>query len=310
MKTPDRQKTKDRLGRWLFTSHTTSPIDDFRPDVRQIRWLQFLNLHGLASSKYLHEATANTHRCLQTSNRQLRKLFDGQMVYKPKQQRETEGADGNHHIYDLTERGKTYLKRNGLWVDSHRPTGPWVHQYMVSCITASIHVLSERSGYTCIPGHEITPSLATTAPFFWKGKRHECALIPDSLFAIQYKKGFIAYALEADRNTEPNDPKTPHRKSARRNIKQYAEFVGKKRYKKCYGLNCPLLVLNVSVSEGHVQRVLSIVDDEVGECGYMAFASACEFQTPFQPPKMLMAHLFDEPLLRNRKEPFQIEFAS
>jgi len=297
---------KDRLGRWLFTSHTTNPIDAFNPDSRQIRWMQFLNLHGMASSKYLYEATADTHRCPQTSNRQLRKLFDGQMVYKPKQQRETEGADGHYHIYDLTERGKAYLKRNGLWVDSHRPTGPWVHQFMVACITASIHILCERAGYTFIPGHEIVPSLATTAPFDWKGKRYEYALIPDSLFAIQYDKGFIAYAVEADRNTEPNDPHTPHRKSARRSIKQYAEFIGKKRYKTCYGLNCPLVVLNVSVSDDHVRRVLSIIDDEIGKCGYQAFGVATEFQTPFKPPAELLTHIFDEPLQRSGLGPYRV----
>lgn len=306
MKASPNANSKDRLGRWLFTSHTANPIKDFRPDARQIRWMQFLNLHGLASSRYLHQATADTHRCWQTSKRQLRKLSDGQMVFKPRQQRETEGADANHHVYDLTERGKTFLQQHKLWIESHRPTGPWVHQYMVSCITASIHILCVRNGYTYIPGHEITPSLATTAPFFWNGKRYQYSLIPDSLFAIKYPRGFIAYAVEADRNTEPNDPASPHRKSARRNIKQYAEFVGRKRYKKCYGLTCPLVVLNVSVSNDHIERVLKIVDEEIGACGYLAFGAVPEFRTPFKPPVELLENLFNGTLLRNDNNPFII----
>lgn len=299
-------KTHDRLGRWLFTEYTQKPIKNFIPDARQMRWMQFLNLHGLASSKYLYEATLDTHKCEQTSSRQLRKLFDGRLVYKPKQQRETEGADGNHHVYALTQRGKDYLRCEGLWEDTLRPTGPWVHQYMIAAITSSIHILCDRAGYQFIPGHEITDTLAVDVPFKWKGKRHSCKLIPDSLFAIKYGKGFIAYIVEADRNTEPNDPATPFRKSARRNIKQYAEFVGSKKYRTQYGLNCPLVVLNVSVSADHIERTLNIVEEEIGDCGYLAFGVANDFKTPFKPPKQTMAHLFDEPLQRFGTDPFHL----
>jgi len=306
MKSPSRDKSKDRLGRWLFTSHTANPLKDFRPDRRQIRWMQFLNLHGLASSLYLHEHTSDTHRCSQTSKRQLRKLFDGQMIFRPRQQRETEGADANHHIYALTNRGIEFLKREQLWVESLRPTGPWVHQYMISCITATMHIMAVRAGYIFIPGHEITQSLATTAPFFWKGKRYEYSLIPDSLFAIRYDKGFLAFAVEADRNTEPNDPTTPHRKSVRRSIKQYAEFVGRKRYKKTYGLNCPLVVLNVTVSAEHADRALDIIEDEIGSCSYLAFGVAPMFQTPFKPPAHLLADLFEKPLRRSGLDGFVV----
>lgn len=303
-------KTHDRLGRWLFTSHTTRPIQNFRPDERQLRWMQFLNLHGLASTKYLHEYTSDTHRCPQTSSRMLRQLYDGQMIYKPKQQRETEGAEGNFHIYALTKDGIHYLKDEGLWVDSHRPTGPWVHQYMVACITSSIHILCNQAGYKYIPGHEITPSLSVNIPFRWKGQKHQCVLIPDGLFAIKYGKGFIGYILEADRNTEPNDPKTPYRKSARRSIKQYAEFVGKGKYQKQYGLNCQLVVLNITVSQEHVKRMMPIIEEEIGACNYLAFGLVKEFKTPFKPPRKLLTQLFEEPLVRNGKEPFQIKIAS
>lgn len=298
-------KTQDRLGRWLFTSHTTTPDKNFRPDGRQIRWMQFLNLHGLSSSNYLHELTRDTHRCPQTSRRMLRRLFDGQMIYKPKQQRETEGADANHHVYALTERGITWLKGEGLWVGSLKPTGPWVHQYMVACITSSVHILCNRTGLTFVPGHEVTTELAVKVPFTWGRKRHEYNLIPDSLFAIRYQKGFIAYLVEADRNTEPNDPATPHRKSARRMVKQYAEFIGNKRYKEVYGLNCPLVVLNISVSKSHVQRVLKIVDEEIGQCSYLAYGSAPMFSTPFEVPGRLL--FADSALLqRNRQREFEL----
>lgn len=300
-------KTQDRLGRWLFTSHTTRPIENFRPDARQLRWMQFLNLHGLASSKYLHEHTSDTHRCPQTSSRMLRQLFDGRMIYKPRQQRETQGADGNFHIYALTKRGVDHLKQEGLWVDALRPTGQWVHQYMVASITASMHILSEREGYEFIPGHQITDSLAVDISFKWNGRNHECVLVPDSLFAIQYGKGYIAYLLEADRNTEPNDPKTPYRKSARRNIKQYASFIGHKIYKQNYGLNCPLIVLNITVSDEHIKRIMPIIKEETGACNFLAYGTAPMFRSPFKPPTDLLTNIFREPLMRQGREPFTIK---
>lgn len=284
-------KTRDRLGRRLFSSHTRHLNRDFQADARQIRWMQFLNLHGFASSNYLHQYTAATHKCRQTSARMLRQLFDGGLIYRPERQRETEGADGQHHVYALTERGAQFLKREGLWQNAIRPTGPWVHQYMIACITASIHIMCDQAGRRFIPGHEISSNLAVDIPFSWGNGRHSCQLIPDSLFAIQYEKGFIAYLVEADRNTEPNDPKTPHRKSARRMVKQYGEFIGTKRYRQDYGLNCPLIVLNVSVSEDHVSRVMRIVDEEIGACRYFAFAAAPEFRTPFRVPRSILANL-------------------
>lgn len=250
--------------------------------------MQFLNQHYLVSSSYLHAQTAETHACPQTSARMLRQLFDGQMVCKPVRQRETAGADANHHVYALTQRGIRFLKQEALWIDTLTPTGPWVHQFMTACITASIHIQCNRKGLGFIPGHEITGNLAVKVPFWWNGARFKYQLIPDSLFAIRYPAGYVAYAVEADRNTEPNDPVTPHRKSARRMIKQYAEFISNGRYKQAYGLNCPLVLLYVSVSPGHNRHVLNIVQEEIGACNYIAFACAPEFRTPFCVPKDLL----------------------
>ncbi len=300
-------KRQDRLGRRLFTTHTENPIPDYKPNERQLQWMQFLNLHGFASSLYLHEYTADTHRCPQTSKRMLRKLFDGQMIYRPRQQRETENADGNYHVYALTKAGINYLKEEGLWLEAHKPTGGWVHQYMVSCITASIHILCNREGYHYIPGHEITPSLTAEAQFTWGSKEYSYNIIPDALFAIQYPTGYVAYALEADRGTEPNDTASPYRKSIRRNIKQYAYLVGNQAYKSAYRLNCPLIVLNVMVSKRKVENALTIIQKEVGDCPYLAFGLAPEFKTPFKPPAKLLESLFIEPLHRSGLKPWTIK---
>lgn len=160
-------------------------------------------------------------------------------------------------------------------------------------------------GLKFIPGHEITRNLAVKVPLDWWQKRYTCQLIPDALFAIQYQKGFIACLVEADRNTEPNDPSTPHRKSARRTVKQYAEFIGGKHYKQAYGLNCPLLVLNISVSKEHNQRVLEIVNDKIGPCSYLALRTAPMFKTPFKVPGELLFNR-QSIFVRNGMEPFRL----
>ena len=289
----------DRLGRRTFQSRTQIPISTRQVTPREQCWLEFLNIHKYASSTYLYENTRATHRCPQTAKRMLRHLFDAGLVYKPEQQRNVATARYNDHIYALTVAGEEHLKDTSVWKDCLKLTGPWVHQYMVACITASIHILCERAGLAFVPGHEITQSLAVDVPFKWGSRVQKHKLIPDSLFAIKYPTGFIAYALEADRSTETIDPSSPYRKSVRRNVKQYAEFVGHKQYKKDYGLDCPLVVLNVAVSTTHIQRALQIVDEEIGACNYMAYGLAPMFKTPFQPPKQLLSNFFTEPLLRN-----------
>ncbi|MEM7068325.1 MAG: replication-relaxation family protein [Pseudomonadota bacterium] len=300
-------KTHDRLGRRLFTAKVKEPIFSRHPTQREIRWLQFLNFHRFGSTSYLHECTADTHRCMQTTKRMLRGLFDAGLTCRPVQQRNTADARGNEHIYALTQSGIDYLKDHDLWVDALKPNGPWVHQFMISCITASIQLLAERSGYRFIPGHEITKSLAAAVPFTWRGKQHSMKLIPDGLFAIEYPAGFVAYVLEADRSTETIDPVSPYRKSVRRNVKQYKEFVGNGLYKEAYGLTCPLIVLNVAISATHIKQSLAIIEEEVGDCSYMTYGLAPMFRTPFKPPKELLSRLFTGDLLRCGCEPIQMK---
>lgn len=228
------------------------------------------------------------------------------MVYRPIQQTFTQNSNYNYLVYDLTDKGKKYLKDNNLWVEAIRPTGPWVHQFMVSTITATMDIMCLRNGYTYIPGHEIVKTtLHCDVEFDWDGKPYTKRLTPDAIFAINYGGSYIAYIIEADRNTEANDPKTPHRKSSRRNIKQYKNF--QKHYKVHYGLNCPLVVLTVTTSKNHIPNVLKMIDEEIGPCPYLAFGLAEEFGNVWHPPKRLLSHLFEEGLKRNGKEDWIIK---
>ncbi|MEM0899835.1 MAG: hypothetical protein AAGI92_07785 [Pseudomonadota bacterium] len=64
--------------------------------------------------------------------------------------------------------------------------------------------------------------------------------------------------------------------------------LGGKAYKQAYRLNCPLVVLNVSVSNTHIDHVMNIVGEEIGVYKYLALATAPEFRTPFKVPRGLL----------------------
>lgn len=299
---------RDTLGRAKFTEYTQNPIADFKPQKHHIVWMRFVQLHGPQSSHYLLQTTPKNE---DNFSEQLKAVYDGGMFYKPAQQRETEYSHGHFHVYDLTEKGKDYLKKNGHWVDAVRPTGHWVHQFMVATITATIDIMCQRNGYTYIPPHEYLDGrpMGYDVSFEWDTEPAPLTvkLIPDAVFAIDYGNGsFIAYALEADRNTEPNKPTSWKRKSDLRSIRQYGNFLGKKLYKKAYNREAMMMLLYFTVSEVHASNFLEIAEKEWKNPHIGAVGVVDEFQKPFYPPKLL-THLFEEGLLKAGKEPFFIK---
>lgn len=295
-----------QYGRPFYKQYPEKLDKHFKPNKRMVEWLRFINLHGPQSSLYLFEYTRPTHRSYDGAKDALYRMWKGGYLHRPYQQMQTMNCNYNHYIYDLTDRGKQFLVDNGAWVDAFRPTGQWVHQFMTSSITATMHIMCDRHGYRYIPAHEILKGnpISLDVPFTWDGRNYTKILSPDSIFAIDYGGSYLAFIVEADRNTEANDPKTPHRKSVRRSVKQYKNF--NKLYKKHYSLNCPLVVLNVTTSEKHIPNCLNIVQEEIGPCTYLAWGHAPEFGVIWKPPA-LMSHLFEDGLKRNGKDDFVIK---
>jgi len=128
---------------------------DLRPTEREIRWLKHIVRHGPQSSQYLHALTSNTHRCKDTSLRQLQKLRTNGFFMLPAQQRQTAKADFNPYIYDLTPKARTHLDDLGLGEATVRPSGHWWHSYMTACVTSSIDIAVAQAGVRYIPAHEI-----------------------------------------------------------------------------------------------------------------------------------------------------------
>ena len=266
--------------------------------VRDIEWFASLHRHGPLSSSYLHEFTKRLCVSEKAARARLADLFHescthhgGAYLDRPWQQFDTIDARYQELIYDLTPVSVAALKERGDWHGPVNPGGPWKHRYMVASITASIELMCREHGFRYIPGYEILEragaDLQSTVPYTWNGAAKRATLTPDALFAIDYGGGFRAFVVEADRNTEPNRPKSHTRKSWLRNILQYRNFIGDRLYKEHYGLNCPLMLLVVTTSKRHMMNVLDVVEDVAGRNTYMCFSSAENFGSIFKPSDVL-----------------------
>jgi hypothetical protein len=300
------------IGRGRFCERPL-PEDQIKlhPTKRQIAWMRLLNLHGALPSTYLFEIENKEISCRRPQH-QLKRLWQAGYVYRPRQQRATENSNYNQYVYDLTELGKAYLRENGLWIEAVRPSGNWVHQLFVSCVTATIDIMCQRDGYRYIPPHEYLDghALSSPVPFWWDDGDHVLPLAPDAVFAIDYgSNSFIAFALEADRNTEPNTAKLPTRKSDLRTIRQYGSFIGQKLYKRAYDRDAMMVFLYATVNARHAANFVEMAGRELSSPSYVAAGVVPEFDTPYKPPHLLR-HLFEGPLTRAGKDPFTIRMTA
>lgn len=239
------------------TSFGRAPHQSFlRPTEREVRWLKHIERHGPQSSQYLHALTSGTHRCRDTSLRQLQKLRAAGFLWLPLQQRQTAKADFNPYIYDLTSKARTYLADLGLGDATVRPTGHWWHSTMTACVTSSIDIAAAQAGVHYIPAHEILARRNATLAI----PVGQAKLIPDQLFALDYGGQYRVFALEVDRGTEPKRS-VAARKSLVSSLAQYTEILTRQTYKDHYGLNANLLVLWVFAAPTRQKGFLEIASE-------------------------------------------------
>jgi Replication-relaxation len=289
-------KTTDSLGRATF--HHVEPQIGIRPTEREVRWLKHIERHGSQSSTYLHALTCDTHRSKDTSLRQLKKLRATGYLDLPAQQRATAHADFNPYIYDLTRKGRNHLTDIGLDEPTIRPHGHWVHGFMTACASASIDMAATRDGVEYVPGHKILAinDASLAIPI---GNRK---LIPDQLFALNYGGSFRAFALEADRGTEPKTSQSA-RKSYASSIELYRSLIDRQLYKAHYGLKANLLVLMVFSSRTNELRFLDLVQNHTGAAsGYFMTQVVDCFQDSWKSPP-LWSQLYDQPWNRAQGKP-------
>lgn len=225
-----------------------------RPTARDLIWLSHIQLHGPQSSRYLFELTKHSHKCLDTSLRRLHHLRLAGLLALPQQQQQTINANFKPHVYDVTTNGRKLLLDYGMLEDTVQPTGHWWHGYLTSCITSSIEISARAHGIGFIPAHRILAKKDSSLAIPLGNSK----LIPDQLFALKYKTGFRAFALEVDRGTEPKMSST-RRKSYARSLGLYEKLLSAEAYRDHYGLNANLLVLWVFNRPNNEAQFLELV---------------------------------------------------
>jgi protein involved in plasmid replication-relaxation len=295
----------DALNRRNRTRPTSSG-QRVTPQARDLLWFQKILEHGPLSTSFLHGFSKHIRRSEKRAKERLTDLFNedntphgGPYLCRPHQQFRTIDSRYNELIYDLTPASIAALKENGLWNEEKaKRSGPWLHSYMVSCITASIELATlDRNDLAYIPQSRIIRRAGTTLRFPTKIMDPETNqtftkdLIPDALFGLEYyhqgKKFYRFFLVEADRGTEPTTSKNFNRKSHLRNLAQYADYIGNGQYKQHLKLTSPLLVLNVCSDQTKRKKMIAVTRQALGGNGnsYMLFQLFEEFGQVFKPPK-------------------------
>jgi hypothetical protein len=294
--------------------------------ARDILWFEKIHQHGPLPASYLHAFSKHLRRSEKRAQDRLTDLFNegrtahnGRYLDRPLQQFRTIDSRYNELVYDLMPASVRALKTEKRYHEANNQhSGPWLHRFMVSCITASIELATlMRDDIAFIPQYRILERAETDLrnPTRIKdpksGKSYTKNLVPDALFGLEYRvKGksyYRFFLLEADRGTEPTTSTNFHRKSHLRNLLQYREYIGKGLYKSHLGLTASMMVLNVFTEEAKLKRVLKLTEELASTNGnsYMLHRVCDRFGPVFNPPKP-MPEFLNGPWPRAGQDAFSI----
>lgn len=268
-------------------------------------WFEKIHQHGPLPSSFLLQYTANQRKSEKRASERLTDLFNedqtkhgGCYLDRPLQQFRTIDSRYNQLVYDLLPAAELALKEQGLLHKTNtKSSGPWLHQFMVACVTASIELATLQSpSIRFIPQYEILERANTTLRYPIEmrdpnsGKSVSKDLIPDALFGLEYKttngSRYRFFMVECDRSTEPATSKNFNRKSLERNLQQYRKYIVTGRYKEHLKLTAPLLVLNITTSPERLTKMIEITNKLADGTGnsYQLFQSWSDFGPVFRPP--------------------------
>jgi hypothetical protein len=274
------------------------------PQDRDLLWFSKLAEHGPLPSSYLLQYTKDMRRSDKRARERLTDLFNedntsegGAYLARPPQQFRTLDSRYNQLVYDLTPASKNALHKAGLLTGvASAPSGPWLHRFMVSCITASIELATLNDpNITYIPQSQILRRANTDLRFPVSiidpvtDRNQAKDLIPDAVFGLKYHSDsgsrFRFFAVEADRATEPATSSNFNRKSFMRNLLQYDAYVSGGAYRQHLGLTAPLLVLTVSSDPLRTVRMIDLTAKLYPNGNaYMLFQTWEDFGPVFRPP--------------------------
>ncbi len=291
----------DALGRRCRTKPTPTG-KRITPQQRDLLWFEKLAEHGPLPSSFLLAFAKDTHRSEKRAKERLTDLFNedrtphrGAYLTRPAQQFRTLDARYNQLVYDLSPGSVDALRKSGSVIRPAR-SGPWQHNLMVSCITASIELACiERDDLNYIPQSKILTraeaGLRCTTEICDpdSGAYYEKDLLPDAVFGLEYMtsegKRYRFYVLEADRATEPLRSTEIHRKSFLRHLLQYEDYIEGGGYQEHLNLTAPMMVLNVTTSEERMRRMLGLTKELFPNGNsYQLFQVWDAFGPVFSPP--------------------------
>ena len=292
-------------------------------------WFEKLHRHGHLPSSYLHAFTQKFRKSEKRAVERMGDLFHesntkykGTYLDRPWHQFGTLDARYQELVYSTNKHSEAYLdETNNLRENIPARSSSWKHDFLLSCVTASIELATQEqpSLYQYIHHDEvisrigINPSFPVsftyTDPRTNQISQHFGNLKPDRIIGIRYlKQGTTRlFLVEGDCNTEPNRSARFDRKSYRKSILQYREFVGHGLYKKPLQIEGGVLVMNITNNPTHKRNLIDLTNELAGERGnaYMLYKSIPNFEYYVKPPKP-MFDLFFDPWTRAGKEPLDI----
>ena len=272
------------------------------PQERDLLWFAKLAEHGPLPSSFLLAFSRQSHKSEKRAKERLTDLFNedntshgGSYLTRPSQQFCTIDSRYNQLVYDLAPAARAALGEHDI---ATRPahSGPWLHSFMVSCITASSELAClERDDIAYIPQSRILaradkelrwPTRITDPA---TDKTYAKDLLPDAVFGFEYRteqgSRFRFFALEADRATEPAMSSNFHRKSFERHLLQYRDYIESGGYREHLRLTAPMLVLNVTSSPSRAANMLKVTGKLFPQGNsYQLFRSWEAFTPVFRPP--------------------------
>lgn len=216
-------------------------------------------------------------------------------------------------VYDLKPAAKRALEERGRlrrFAPSHAVGMWWHHDFMLSCITASIELacLNSFDHFQYLFHDEICERIGKPLSFSVDyvdahGKKRTQELKPDRAFGIRnVEKGTTRlFLIEADRGTETIKSSDTGRKRLLDNDLQYRQFIGGLEYKEALKHQGGIVLLNVMTSEARMHNLMSLIKPT----NYMAFKALPIFGREFKAP-LVMTELFTNPWERPGRDPLQI----
>lgn len=274
------------------------------PQDRDVLWFAKLREHGPLPSSFLLQYAKDMRLNEKRARERLTDLFNeddtadgGAYLTRPPQQFRTLDSRYNQLVYHLAPAGERALQRHGqAGAGIAAPSGPWLHRFMTSCITASIELATiDHPDITYIPQSKILTRAETELRFPVTitdpiTKREEVKdLIPDAVFGLEYRteasSRFRFFAVEADRATEPATSSNFNRKSFLRNLLQYEVYMRESGYRQHLALSAPLLVLTISSDPVRTARMIEMTAQHYPQGNaFMLFQTWEDFGPVFRPP--------------------------